>query len=537
MASRALHVADTWAALQDPRGPFPGRFTPDGTLYQFPTVSTRNSRGKLLHWTVGVSLLDPQGRRVAFARPDLLGQPAPPLPGFVGVLETAAWQEGGEPRRGGVPTRVASGKNLGKKNATNPATQALRDALGLYNKQRLRGSAGALPASVDAPPASVGAPPAVPAAPAPPERPHPMLVKKRGETADARLSAETFRAGVDVQRKYNGQRMVAFADAAGRVVLYSRTGRDFPGMPRLRAQAGRLLAQAPTAWAVLCGELKRNPWEDLRDGPGAAVCEASPGAPAVYLDGELYKHGWSLNQISGEARRSDGGSALEFWVFDCFFPELAANGVPVTSATRQAFLDILFDLAAGDKAQGADEGAPIVRRVENFPAASDDEVDALAKRFVAEGYEGAIVRKRAAPYRYGTNGYHSANLVKVKPLHDAEFPVVGYTQGTRGKDVGAVIWIAEVPAGQSRSGRPERFSVVPKNMDYETRYEIFRRLEARPGYFEREFQGLPLTVEYPELSAKTGIPTQAKALGFRTYEPVPGAPERPDPVAALLAAQ
>lgn len=379
-----------------------------------------------------------------------------------------------------------------------------------------------------------------------------MLVKKRGETAAARLTPETFQAGVDVQRKYNGQRMVGFADAEGRVVLYSRTGRDFPGMPRLRTQVGRLLAQAPTAWAVLCGEMKRNPWEDLRRDPAvAAVCEASPGAPAVYLDGELYKHGWSLNQISGEARRSDGGSALEFWVFDCFFPALAANGVPVTGATRQTYLDILFDLArgpAGSDAGGGDAaegsggdaaagggGPPLVFRVENFPAADEDAVDALAKRFVAEGYEGAIVRKRPEPYRYGTNNYHSSNLVKVKPLHDAEFPVVGYTQGTRGKDVGAIIWVAEVPADQSRTGRAERFNVVPKNMDYETRYEIFRRLEARPGYFEREFRGLPLTVEYPELSAKTGIPTQAKALGFRVYEPAPGAPDRPDPVATLLA--
>jgi hypothetical protein len=163
-------------------------------------------------------------------------------------------------------------------------------------------------------------------------------------------------------------------------------------------------------------------------------------------------------------------------------------------------------------------------RVENFPVADAAELDALVARFLADGYEGAIARKDGAGYRYGYNGYHSANLLKIKPTFDAEFPVVGFTQGSRGKEVGAVIWECEVPGGPGDPG-DRRFTVVPKDMSYEERRALFQCLgglvpgPGGPGAaavtrFERDLRGRPLTVEYREVSAKTGKPLQAKALAL-----------------------
>jgi ATP-dependent DNA ligase len=165
------------------------------------------------------------------------------------------------------------------------------------------------------------------------------------------------------------------------------------------------------------------------------------------------------------------------------------------------------------------------------------ELDALVKKFIAEGYEGAIARKDAAGYRYGYSNYHSANLLKIKPKYDAEFPVVGYTQGTRGKDVGAVIWVCEVP--DPKDPHDKTFNVVPKNMNYKTRKAIYeclgQKVQAPDGQmttrFERDVKGLPLTVEFAESSAETGKPLQAKALTFRTYESGPDN----DPIRKLMA--
>ena len=544
MASNSVYVRDTWAALAA-GGVFPGQFSDDGATYTFPRVTTTDARGANRHWTVEVHLLGPDQTKVPFNSKEMLAQPVPELEGYVGIIKTESWHEGGDAHLGKVPTRVESGRNLGKANATNVATQALRDALGLYNKKMK--AAGKK--TVKGPQLAQAHIP----------MPKPMLVKKIGSTKAATLTEAVFRRGVTVQRKFNGVRAVAFLEEAEAaesrsVVIYSRGQAPYNGMPTLRGELADLLSCAREAWTTLCAKKGRDPWDVAVQILTEKGEPPSPAAefPQVNLDGELYLHGKSLRWISGQSRGTTTGSELQFWVYDCFFPQLAAASIPVVSATRQAFLDILFDLR--DKARASRERPgppPKIRRVENFPVPKEatpedglERVYDLAAQFVKEGYEGAIARKDDAPYRYGTNNYHSDNLVKVKPLHDKEFTCVGFTQGDRGKDVGAVIWICEVPAEDSPTGQAERFNVVPKNMTYETRYRIFQCLQEEvPGpdgsstvsRFDRDFKGLPLTVEYPELSSKTGKPTQAKALMFRTYDPaLAGTGVHPDPIGKLL---
>ncbi len=132
----------------------------------------------------------------------------------------------------------------------------------------------------------------------------------------------------------------------------------------------------------------------------------------------------------------------------------------------------------------------------------------------------------------------SAALLKIKPTYDDEFPVVGITQGTKGKAVGALIWICEV--ARPVDPRDKTFNVVPKDMTDDQRRRLYKCLNAevpdpknpskKITRFDRDLKGLPLTVAFSELSTKTGKPLQAKALAFRTYE---GGPER-DPVRKLL---
>jgi len=522
-------VKDIWEAIQN--GQLPGQFSDGGKVFTFPQVAAVDSQGNERFWEVRVTARAPDGVSVAFNQKDWLGRPAPPLPGYVGVIETRTWTAGGEPHKGKTPTEVTSGRNVGKANATNPLSQALRDALGLYNKKRKKAEGAAAAGRGGG---VVGA------------RPLPMLVQRPDQTVAASLrkfpqGLALFLEGATAQPKLNGVRLVArLAGEGGEtgVELYSRAGETYRGMDHVRAAVAALLAGAPAAWRRLCETRGRDPAEGT--------------TPTVYLDGELYKHGRDLRWISGEARGETGGGELEYWIFDCFFPQLAT---PVISRTRQRFLDLLFEEARRAGRQAA--LTPLVR-VPNYSLAVEDglgeetrtpeeksrlhkmyldRIEGMARRFVdQEGYEGVIIRKDRAPYQYGTNGYHSPHLIKVKPLYDEEFPVVGFTDGKSGKDVGAVIWVCEVPAGRSKTGRAEQFSVVPKNMTYEQRKQVFRCLgEPTAGgvtRFARDFAGKPLTVEYPELSSKTGIPTQAKALLFRTYDEGDRGDE--DPLARLF---
>jgi ATP-dependent DNA ligase len=505
------------------KGEVPGGFNDDRTIYTFPTIRSTNSRGAVLLWTVRVRLVNNQDEAVPVTD-EMLRQPVEQLAGLRGEITTESQQEGSKIRAGGKPTFVTTGKNLGRKNATNAITQALRDAYGRYNRQ-LKQKTTAATAGPPGEPAGVA--PGAPAGVAPRvprsredggHRPPPMLVKKINETRDATLTEATFAQGAMVQRKYNGVRLVA-----DQRVLYSRTGGDYPGLAPIRDELEQLLEAAPPVPDELLA-----PPPGCPDEPDIARQRAAYASARVFADGELWEPGKSLRYISGQARREDDAGNLKYFVFDCFWPTAKAAGVDMPSVRRQQYLDLLFK-----EAELLGLELKHVVRVENVPANSVEEIMTLAKQFVEEGYEGAIARKNCAGYRYGFHNHHSSNLVKVKPLLDSEFTVIGFTEGTKGKDVGAVIWICEVDTEHVVSEADKTFAVVPKDMTYEERYRVFRCLSemvpntpkaieeggpAQVTRFDRDFYGKPLTVEYPERSSKTGKPTQGKAVTFRTYE-------------------
>lgn len=501
MASTHTYIENTLTAIAS--GAIPGAFSADRTSFELQTLTYVGARGARHTWSVRVTLFSgqpPDGAKgVAVAIADEMLVPGAVLPaGYIAEIRTESCQVGGK-IRDVVPTYVAAGKNLGKKNATNVLTQAIRNALGLYAKQLSHHQAAPLPAQA-------AAPAAAPAAVQPP----PQLVKSFN---DAPVTPADYAAGVTVQRKLNGVRLVAYM-RDGRLHRYSRTAHEYSGQDELAAD----LLAAFTAWA--------NRPKHGEFGPAEFT--------DIYIDGELYQHGVPLNEISGQARRSGATASLSLYVFDAFFPKEIAAGRDMASRDRQRAVDAFFEQARAARARLAR-----LVRVENFPAADRATIDALVRRFLAESYEGAIVRRDAAGYRYSHGNYHSANALKLKPVFDSEFPVVGYTQGVRGKDVGALIWICAVPEADARAGADREFTVVPKNMTYAQRYAVYRLLgtncaqvgEPPLTRFDRDIKGLPLTVEYRERSATTGKPLQARAIAFRTYEAGPAA----DPAARLFA--
>jgi hypothetical protein len=532
MASTHYHIDDMGEAIR--RGVVPAR-PEDPTTYVFPTVSTTTSRGGRQTWVVRVRLLGPDGRPTPVL-PEYFGPPAPPLPGFAGEIWTesrrlAADGAPGPPRAGALPTFVRAGKNLGKKNATNPLTQALRDAFGLYNKalKSARGAAtgtGAETGGPEAPDAAhlgSAAPDAMHLGTAGDPQPPPMLLKRLDSEKGATLTDADFARGITAQRKLDGVRLVAYLGSDDAVHFYSRTASEYPPpSPHITAELGSLLRGPLPEVGTIPDDL-----------PMPADAAAATALLRPYIDGELYVHGRRQAWISGQARREEKDVVLlEFHVFDVFFPGLAAAGVGVPSWARQAYLDDLFAGAAA-------AAAAHVVRVEDTHVATRAAFDAYYARALADGYEGAILRRDDAEYRYGIKNYHSTNVLKMKPFHDAEFRVVDYAQGTKGKAVGAIIWIAEVPLEDATDPRDRKFRVTQKDMSLDDQRTVFRCLgevvePAGPGRpaltrFARDFLGQPLTVTFPDRSEK-GKPLQAKARAFRTYEGGPAL----DPIRRLF---
>lgn len=497
MSSKSVNIVNYNKAIAD--GVIEGHFNEDRTVFHFNTVKSVNSKGAVLIWDLEVRLYD-SSDKLHPIEPAFLTPKSNIPDGFYGYIITNSKQISvkgveGKVRDGVKPTIIKCGKNLKKANSTNPITQALRDALSKYNAQKHKGSNAVL-SSVESDAFTTD------------NRPPPMLVKKIDETADATLTEDDVNLGLIVQRKYNGTRSPAHIireHSSVKIDMYSRTNKDHLGLHHIKSELAQLFANAPVVPEnFILSQLSTNTDMTSDD---LEVLKLLYSSANLFVDGELYLHGKSLNWISGQVRKEGDEGTLEYWIYDCFFPAAIAAGYQMSSKYRQAYLDMLFESV----------NFKYVKRVTNYKINKLSDIYKYRDEFLAEGYEGAIVRKDWTGYTYGKNNYHSSNLVKVKPIYDAEFKVVGFTQGTKGKDVGALIWICEVDSEHVIDSDDKTFNVVPKDMTYEERYNIFELLN-KDDNFDKYVNGKYLTVEFPERSKKTGKPSQAKALNFRNLD-------------------
>ena len=122
----------------------------------------------------------------------------------------------------------------------------------------------------------------------------------------------------------------------------------------------------------------------------------------------------------------------------------------------------------------------------------------------------------------------SHTTLKIKPMDDDEWPVIGWTQGSKGKDVGAIKWILTVTPETIKQHKQKHnpdivypsdpndrtYDAVTKGLDYEQRYAAFQFLTANPDYFDKHLRDQPMSVQFSIIS-KFGKPQQPKVLGFR----------------------
>jgi hypothetical protein len=292
---------------------------------------------------------------------------------------------------------------------------------------------------------------------------------------------------LDIQPKLDGVRVVArievFSDVATRVMfskilLYSRRREEIIGQKEVRGELNTL---------------------------------ALTMSQHIYLDGEFFLKGMPLQQISGIVRRIDESpSPLEFHVFDVF-----DVGQSMPWHERKAALDKMASVVAANSLSH-------IKIVPSIRAGSAEEGDAIYKDFLKQGYEGAIYRNLDAIYEYGTvKEIRTYGARKRKPRYDAEYIVVGFAEGTHGKDKGAIIWILSTEGAMNTKVDPpapypsvKTFNAVP-NMPNEERTALFAEL-SKGKRFAEEFLGKKMTIEYDDIS-EDGVPVRARAVGLRGF--------------------
>ncbi len=452
MASNSLVIRDFRS--------LPGKLSADGRRYVFPLIKTKSRTGGESFWEIGVGVLsaipeiavqktiteNPFEKSAELLVPikDEWFNNAAITENIVGVLKVNSGKVGGKVRIS-APTFITGGKNIGASNETNIFCQALRDALSEYNKKLKKTITESAGVDIH----------------------FPMLAQNMADQ-DPDFVKFGFEK-VFEQIKYNGLRSMAVDN-----VMYSRRGHFYPGFTLIKQIMQKL---------------------------AAVIAEKYPHK--IYFDGELYKHGATLQYISGVARKKDNvetQNEIKYIIYDVYIPAVPEMLFSKRAELMREFSGILSAILAGN----------VFKAVEFAPTYEISAAADMVKHyqeFLAAGYEGAMIRLDR-PYVCGIKEYHSNVLLKVKPSYDAEFEVVSVFAAEKGKARGALMLQCKTkPADKTE---PKYFNVTPA-VPLAERISIYEKWSQD----ESVVRGHMLVVTFDEYS-KDGVPQRARtSLLFR----------------------
>ena len=218
--------------------------------------------------------------------------------------------------------------------------------------------------------------------------------------------------------------------------------------------------------------------------------------PNLILDSEAFKFGWTLNKISGICRTQKtayDGDPLELYVYDIV-------DVDKTFEQRLNIIDkFAEDLNLSfDPERSWNEDDLKIQIVPHELISGEEYIKKLHDEYVAEGWEGLVLRDPEAKYKPGGR---TQIMVKWKAYKDSEYEIVGLSEGLREEDM---CFIMVTSDGQQFNCKP-----------------IGDR-EQKQWYREHidELIGKMATVKYFEMSGKEGsqIPQQPVLIAIRDYE-------------------
>jgi len=255
-----------------------------------------------------------------------------------------------------------------------------------------------------------------------------------------------------VQRKFDGVRCLAVLNSDKTVTLMSRKGKEFPHLEHIKKD---VLANNKNQFLV--------------------------------LDGELYSDTLTFQELVGLVKRVTLKPGNDKQMFEVSLRVYDCVNTKKTDNFQDRYLDIM----------GITHGAQYLSLVENIGVYNETQVHEAQRKFVEEGYEGAMVRNLIGPYAIGKR---SPDLQKVKTFLDGEYEIVGFSEAT-GNDAGTVIWECKTPEGLTFRARPRGTR--------EARKELYQN--------GNDYIGKQLTVRYQELT-DDGVPRFPVGITIRDYE-------------------
>lgn len=218
--------------------------------------------------------------------------------------------------------------------------------------------------------------------------------------------------------------------------------------------------------------------------------------PTVILDGELFKRFKTLQQISGAARMEKNAydcDWLQYWIYDCYDtsnPDILAEDRYkfLIDELNHKFGILVYSNITDDTLEDS------IRILEHEHISGWDNMNKLHDKWVAEGFEGAVITDPTKPYKPGSR---CNNLIKIKHYQSEDFKVIGYKLGLRGSE--DMTFTCELEDGRT-------FEAMPCG-DRATKAEYVEN-------FDNKYRGHKAECTFFNYS-DDGIPTQPKLRIFR----------------------
>ena len=287
--------------------------------------------------------------------------------------------------------------------------------------------------------------------------------------------------GVDLSDKLDGVRCVAKCPSIGVITLESRTGQPYV-LPHITREL---------MWYMNPGDV---------------------------LDGEIYLHGYALQEITSAVKRTDTQAEIDKCLRKAvkYRDEDSAEATEAHDELENAHIIhelrpklqfIAFDIPSDKpwhermealvdfKVQRMDSTAGFVKVLKYSRVFSEEAMKSAHKDAVARGFEGVMMRNRYGLYE---SGKRSADLQKYKEFMDAEFEILDVVTD---KDGLGVFVVKNIYADNTFT--------VTLGSHVERAYQLAHK---------EEFIGKPLTVKFQSLYKGTLIPQFPTGVAVRDYE-------------------
>ena len=157
--------------------------------------------------------------------------------------------------------------------------------------------------------------------------------------------------------------------------------------------------------------------------------------PEIILDGEIYRHLWNLQKISGLCRKETLEEDHKELVFHCY--DIVDTTLPFKLRAKKL----------GELNNSRPDNSRIIF-VEHRPIKGLDQIMQMHDEAIAAGYEGLVVRDPEKEYKPGAR---DSRMMKIKIFTDGEFLITGIAEGLRDEDM---CFTMETEDGTSFKAKP-----------------------------------------------------------------------------------